>query len=124
MSATARDGQPVILSPLGVFAEWCKATALLQADRQATAAEDREHITRFIYSHPDKFSLRLIPVPEELDRNDLRLTVAHDEDWEHLHTIYDALGHEGFEWRRIADLLHRNPAVLARMAHLNREFAA
>ena len=118
-----RNGQPTILSPLGVFAEWCRATALVQADRAATAPADREEITRYLYSHPETFRLRLIPVPSELDRDDLRLTVEHEEDWEHLHTIYDALGPEGFEWRQIADLLHRNPDVLARMAHLNREVA-
>ncbi len=117
-----RDGQPTILSPLGVFAEWCRA-ALVQADGEATAPADREEVTRYLYSHPETFRLRLIPVPSELDRDDLRLTVEHEEDWEHLHTIYDALGPEGFEWRQIADLLHRNPDVLAYMAHLNREVA-
>ncbi len=87
-------------------APWCKPIA-------ATAPADREEVTRYLYSHPETFRLRLIPVPSELDRDDLRLTVEHEEDWEHLHTIYDALGHEGFEWRQIADLLHRNPDVLA-----------
>jgi spore coat polysaccharide biosynthesis protein SpsF len=124
ISYSSRDGQPVILSPLGVFAEWCRTSALARADREATTAADREHITRYLYSHPETFRLRLIPVPAELDRDDLRLTVAHEEDWDHLHTIYDALGPEGFDWRRIADLLHRHPAVRERMAHLNREFAA
>ncbi|HVU89451.1 MAG TPA: NTP transferase domain-containing protein [Pirellulales bacterium] len=123
ISYSSRDGQPAILSPLGVFAEWCRSSALRRADREATSASDREEVTRYLYSHPEIFRLRLIPVPTELDRDDLRLTVEHEEDWDHLHTIYDALGHEGFEWRQITDLLHRNPQVLARMAHLNREFA-
>jgi spore coat polysaccharide biosynthesis protein SpsF len=123
ISYGSRDGQPAVLSSLGVFAEWCRASALVRAEREATAAEDRAKITRYLYSHPEVFQLRLIPIPSELDRNDLRLTVAHEEDWEHLHTIYEALGAEDFEWRQIADLLHRNPTVLARMAHLNREFA-
>ena len=123
ISYSSRDGQPTILSPLGIFAEWCRATALTRANREATSAADREHATRYLYSHPEIFRLRLIPVPAELDRDDLRLTLAHEDDWEHLHTIYDALGAEGFDWRRIADLLHRHPAVRERMAHLNRELA-
>lgn len=123
ISYSSRDGQPAILSPLGVFAEWCRASALLAANRDAKLPEERQEVTRYLYSHPDKFRLRLIPVPAELDRDDLRLTVTHEEDWDHLHTIYDALGPEGFEWRQIADLLHQHPAVRERMAHLNREFA-
>ena len=77
-------------------------------------AADREQVTRYLYSHPEIFGVRLIPVPAELDRDDLRLTVAHDEDWEHLHTIYDALGPERFDWRGIADLLHQHPSVRER----------
>jgi spore coat polysaccharide biosynthesis protein SpsF len=124
ISYCSRDGLPTILSPLGVFAEWCRSTALGKADRAATAAGDRDNVTRYIYSHPEDFRLRLIPVPAELDRDDLRLTVAHEEDWERLHTIYDALGPEGFDWRRISDLLHQHPDVRERMAVLNREIAA
>jgi len=124
ISYCGRDGQPAILSPLGVFAEWCRASALLRADREATATADRDNVTRYLYSHPEMFRLRLMPVPSELDRDDLRLTVAHEEDWEHLHTIYDALGPEGFDWRQIADLLHQHPSVRERMAHLNRAAAA
>ncbi len=124
ISYGSRDGQPATLFPLGVFAEWCRATALVRADREAKKPADRERVTQYVYSRPELFGLRLIPVPAELDRNDLRLTVAHEEDWDHLHTIYDALGPEGFDWRRIADLLHQHPAVRERMAHLNREYIA
>ncbi len=104
ISYCMRDGQPAILSPLGVFAEWCSATALLQADRRATAPADRAQVTRFIYSHPELFRVRLIATPAELDRDDLRLTVTHEDDWEHLHTIYDALGPEGLDWRRASPI--------------------
>lgn len=123
VSYSLRDGRPAILSHVGVFAEWCRAEALLKADSDAVQPVDREGVTRYLYSHPELFPLRLIPAPAELDRDDLRLTVDHEEDWDHLHTIYDALGPEGLDWRRIADLLHQQPAVRERMYALNREFA-
>ena len=63
-------GQPAILSSLGVFAEWCRASALRRADREAVGAIEREEVTRYLYSHPEIFGLRLIPVPSELDRDD------------------------------------------------------
>jgi len=119
-SYCCRDGRPAILSPLGICAEWFRAAALRKAVRSAKTAADREHVTRYLYSHPEKFNIRLIPAPPELDREDIRLTVDMEEDWEHALTIYDALGPEALDWQRIADLLDHQPALRKRMAHLNR----
>jgi spore coat polysaccharide biosynthesis protein SpsF len=124
ISYCSRDGRPSILSPLGVFSEWCNSDAIRRAESLAVSRKDRDQPTRFLYSHPEQFRVRLIPAPAELDRDDLRLTVDHEEDWHHLHTFYDALGVEGFDWRRIADLLDQHPGVLERMATLNRMPAA
>ena len=65
-----------------------------------------------------------MPLPAEMDRDDLRLKLDHDEDWEHAQEIYDALGPEGLDWQRIAGLLHHQPELRQRMAVLNRETAA
>ncbi|MDZ7617457.1 MAG: hypothetical protein U1E05_10655, partial [Patescibacteria group bacterium] len=81
---------------------------------------DRKHVTRYIYSHPERFQLRLIPAPREIDRDDVRLTLSGDEDWEHTLAIYDALGPEGLDWQRIALLLDHQPGLRHRMAALNR----
>ena len=35
VSYSSRDGRPAILSPVGVFAEWFRASALRKAERQA-----------------------------------------------------------------------------------------
>lgn len=124
ISFSSRDGRPSIHSPVGVFAEWFRAEALRQADREAVSVADREQVTRFLYSHPERFKLRFIPVPPELDRDDLRLAAGDDEAWEHAQTIYDALGPEGLDWRRIAGLLDRRPAFREQVAAANRERAA
>lgn len=112
-------GRPAIFSPLGIFAEWCRADALLQAAREATDPLDRRHPTRFVSSRPERFRLRLIEAPPALDRGDLRLTIASEEDWEHTQAIFDALGPEGMDWQRVADLLDNHPAMSQRMAALN-----
>lgn len=113
------DGRPAILTHLGVFAEWCSADALRRADRDATRAADRRHLTTYLYGHPEKFNVRLIPLPPELDREDMRLRIDGEEDWEHAQVIYDALGHDEWDWQRIADLLDSQPALRKRMAVLN-----
>ncbi|MGA2799512.1 MAG: NTP transferase domain-containing protein [Thermoguttaceae bacterium] len=121
ISYCSRDGQPAILSPVGVYAEWIRASALHKAARHAKHPEEREHVTRFIYSHPEKFNIRLIPAPAEIDRDDVRLTVEMEEDWDHVLTIYEALGPDKMDWRRISHLLDQQPALRSRMAALNRD---
>jgi len=123
VSYCSRDGQPAILSPVGVFAEWFRSAALRKAAKSARQKADREHVTRYLYSHPEKFNIRLIPAPAEIDRDDVRLTVGLDEDWDHTLAIYDALGPESLDWQRIADLLDHQPALRKRMAALNRVHA-
>ncbi len=85
-------------------------SALRKADRLARSPLDREHVTRYLYSHPEKFSLRLMPAPAEIDREDVRLTVDIEEDWDHALAIYEALGPERLDWQRIASLLDHQPA--------------
>lgn len=114
------NGRPAALSKLGVFAEWCRAEALRRADRETRRNADRRDVTRYLYSHPNTFKLRLIPIPEKLDREDVRLTIDGQEDWEHAEEIIDALGRECLDWQRIAGLLDQQPALRRRMAVLNR----
>lgn len=120
VSYRSRNGQPAILSPVDMFAEWFRTSALRKADRLAHDELDRRHVTRYLYSHPEKFDLRLVPVPAEIDRDDLRLTIDIDEDWDHVLSIFDALGPERLDWRGITRLLDHQPAMRTRMAALNR----
>lgn len=118
------DGRPAILTQLGVSAEWCTAAALLRANDRAKRLTEREHVTSFLYGHPELFNVRLIPLPTELDRDDLRLKIDFEEDWDHAEVLYEALGHDEWDWQRIADLLDSQPALRDRMASLNRAKAA
>jgi spore coat polysaccharide biosynthesis protein SpsF len=119
----SRDGRPAILSPVGVYAEWFRTSALRKANRLARDPLDREYVTRYLYTHPDQFDVHLTPAPTEIDRDDVRLTVDIEEDWDHAEAIYEALGPERLDWQRIARLLDHQPALRSRMAALNREYA-
>jgi spore coat polysaccharide biosynthesis protein SpsF len=120
----SRTGQPVVRSALGVIGEWISAAALRRANRTASDRNHREHVTSFICSHPENFQLRLVPIPRELDREDLRLTIGGEEDWERTQTIFEALGPEHLDYQRVAKLLHHQPALRKRMAALNRTVGA
>jgi spore coat polysaccharide biosynthesis protein SpsF len=121
VSYCLRDGQPAILSPVGIYAEWIRTSALHKAARRAKDPHHREHVTKYIYANPDKFNIRFIPAPAESDRDDLRLTIERDEDWDHVLTIFDALGPDKLDWRGAANLLDGQPALRNRMAAINRE---
>jgi len=115
------DGRKVLHAQLGLIAEYCCTRALRVANRLATSEQDREHPTRYIQGHPEEFSLRLIPVPAPLDRDDLRLSIKNQEDWDHAEQIVEVLGTDELDWQSIAQLLERNPDLRRRMADLNRD---
>lgn len=115
----SHTGQPVTQSRLGVFAEWARADAIYKADVLATCHDDRHHVTRFLYSHPELFQLRLLPVPARLDRSDFRLSIRGAEDWENVQMIVDALGPDHLAWQEIAGLLDSHPQIRHQMAALN-----
>jgi spore coat polysaccharide biosynthesis protein SpsF len=119
----SRDGRPAVLSSVGVYAEWVRTSAVFRAAQKAKLPADRGSATRYIYSHPEKFRVCLVPAPEQIDRDDVRLTVDIEEDWDHALTIFEALGPEGLDWPRIASLLDHQPALRQRMAALNRDRA-
>ncbi len=116
----SRDGGQLLQSQLGIFAEWCRAESVLQADRDASDALDRQQSIRYVSSHPEEFQLRFLPAPAEVDRDDIRLAIDHEEDWEHAHVIFDALGPERLDWRHLAELLAQQPELRRKMASLNR----
>lgn len=120
---SSRDGRPAIFSPANVYAEWFRAAALRRADRLAHDEVDRENVARYLSTHPDKFNVRLMPAPSQIDRDDVRLAVDIEEDWDHVMAIFEALGPEHLDWQRIASLLDHQPALRLRMAALNRDYA-
>ncbi|MEN6558135.1 MAG: NTP transferase domain-containing protein [Thermoguttaceae bacterium] len=119
-----RDGRPAVFSPVRVYAEWFRASALQRANRSARTPADRADVTRYFFAHPQKFHLRLLPAPAEIDRDDVRLAVDIEEDWDHALALFEALGPEHLEWRGIARLLDHQPALRRRMAALNRRRTA
>lgn len=116
----SREGLPASQLAVGLFADWCRVSALRRTERFARHPDERDNYVRYMHRHPELFSLATLPVPAELDRPDLRMRLALDEDWEHAESIVEALGAERLEWRQIAGFLHDQPRMRLRMADLNR----
>ncbi len=117
--ADARGRPSLLHAQLGLFAEYIRADVLRKLNMELTRTDQRRDFSAVIWSHPEAFALRLVSLPSELDRDDLRLSLRHGDDWDHAEQIIDALGDDDLDWQRIAALLHRQPRLRQRMADLN-----
>lgn len=83
------DGRPTIKSHLGLYAEFTTADALRRAAIRTQEKLYIEHVTIYLYTHPEQFAVRLLPLPPELeDRLDLRFTLDTPEDFALLQELY------------------------------------
>ena len=83
------DGRPTIKSHLGLFAELTTTEALR---RVASLTQEKlyiEHVTIYLYTHPDIFNICLLPLPDTLEgRTDLRFTLDTMDDFVLLQELY------------------------------------
>ncbi len=111
------DGRPTIKSHLGLYGELATTAAL----RRAAAATDEslyhEHVTIYLYTHPEEFRIELIPLPEILQqRTDIRLTLDTPSDFELLHELYARhTAQPGASTETLIALVDSNPAYGAIM---------
>jgi spore coat polysaccharide biosynthesis protein SpsF len=75
--------------PDGLDAEVMRASVLAAASREARLPSQREHVTPFIYSHPQRFRLGSYRSTE--NRSHMRWTVDDIDDLELVDGIYRAL---------------------------------
>ncbi len=81
------DGLPSIKTHIGLWGEAVSLEALKRVDGLTKENFYQEHVTNYIYSHPDMFKLELIDAPFQLKgRNDLRFTLDTHSDFE-LHQL-------------------------------------
>ena len=78
--------------PEGLDCEAFKKEALDRSEKEAETAFEREHVTQYIYHHPEIFKIGNVSNPENLSY--LRWTIDKDVDFEMVKAVY----------------AHRNPA--------------
>ena len=67
--------------PYGAGVEVCPFAALERADREATDARDREHVTRYIHRQPDRFRIVDITPRDALECRELSVDKPEDLAW-------------------------------------------
>lgn len=92
ISYALSDGTPSIKTHYGFFAEFVTLHALKRVASLTSENLYTEHVTNYIYAHPDHFKIHFIPVPSEIEaRKDIRLTVDTQLDFETCAVIYGEL---------------------------------
>ncbi|MCA9802628.1 MAG: glycosyltransferase family protein [Cyanobacteria bacterium HKST-UBA02] len=105
--------------PDGLDVEVMKFSVLQTACQEARLSSEREHVTPFIYKHPERFAIGQRRQGEDL--SSLRWTVDEPQDLVLIEKIYEALYpiDPGFGQAQILELLSQNPDLL----EINRGFA-
>jgi spore coat polysaccharide biosynthesis protein SpsF len=103
--------------PDGLDLECFRYGTLAEAWKQATSDSDREHVTPYIWKHPDRFKLGTLKA--DRDYSDLRWTVDTAADLEMVERVYEGLfkADPPFLMADILKFLEENPEVSV----LNRE---
>jgi spore coat polysaccharide biosynthesis protein SpsF len=103
--------------PRGLDVEIFTAAALARAWREARSPAEREHVTPYIYRHPELF--RLANYEHEVDLAAHRWTLDTPADWELIAAVYRQLYRPDklFGMTEVLALLERQP----QLAGLNRQ---
>lgn len=106
----SNDGSPTY--PDGLDTEIFSFAALEKAWREARKTSEREHVTPYIWNHPEIF--RLGTVKNDVDLSYMRWTVDEERDLKFVREVYRNLYKEGqiFYMEEILNLLKQQPSLL------------
>jgi spore coat polysaccharide biosynthesis protein SpsF (cytidylyltransferase family) len=103
--------------PLGLDTEVFTIAALERDWREARAPYQREHVTPFLYEHPELF--RLVSLYGQINYSQYRWTLDTAEDLQLLRTIYARFSNEdNFGWREAVALMEREPELAELNSHV------
>jgi len=96
--------------PDGLDAEAFGRGALERAWHEAVLRSEREHVTAYIWKHPDRFRLGSVRHHEDLSGH--RWTVDEPQDLEFVRRVYTYLGGKRFGMADVLSILREHPDVL------------
>jgi spore coat polysaccharide biosynthesis protein SpsF len=101
--------------PRGLDTEVMTFAAIESAWRDAREPYQREHVTPFLYQHPERF--RLLSVKGDHDYSQYRWTLDAPEDLEFLRAVYArSVDRQDLSWQDVLSMVEREPEL----AEINR----
>ena len=109
--------------PIGLDTQVFATSILADVARRTNDPADREHVSLYIYRHPETYSLRNVPAPAALARPDLALTLDTPEDYALIEAVFAALypKNPAFTLADVLALLDRRPEIAQINAHVRRK---
>ncbi|KIL97192.1 Spore coat polysaccharide biosynthesis protein F [Paramagnetospirillum magnetotacticum MS-1] len=108
---TYREAQADYLSnvlersfPIGMDTQVFATKILDDAARRTDDPTDHEHVSLYIYRHPELYSLKNVAAPPELHDPDLRLTLDTPQDYQLIDQVFAALLPQGADFS-LGDIL-------------------
>lgn len=103
------------LFPRGTETQVFSVKVLEDVARRTQDPADHEHVSLFIYEHPELYKLGGVSAEPFYNRPDLRLTVDTPQDYELVKTVFEKLypGNPQFTLKDIIQLLDSEPALKA-----------
>lgn len=110
-------GVNTILTHWGLFGEYVTLDTLEMVQKKTNKKEYLEHLTNYIYTHPNEYKIKYWDVPKELMRTDVRLTIDNKRDFEICRNIIDYLQINDLDWsyKNILIYLEANQNLFEKM---------
>jgi len=93
--------------PRGLDVEVMSLAALKKAWQDDRNPAWREHVTPYIWRHPEQF--KIFHVTNDVDYSYMRWTVDTVDDLTFVRKIYDHFQNDAFNWKDVLDLLDKHP---------------
>jgi spore coat polysaccharide biosynthesis protein SpsF len=104
--------------PLGLGTEVIARKVLHLTWSHATKPYERQHVTPYIYQHPEQFHLVNVEAPS--NHGNLRWTVDTPADLEFVRSVYTRLD-GSFNWHDVLSLLEREPDLIEINRHIRQK---
>jgi len=111
--------------PRGMDTQVFATDILADVARRTDDSEDHEHVSIYIYRHPEIYTRKNMPGPPELSDPDLALTLDTPEDLDLIRRIFDTLypNNPTFGLADILGVLKDSPELAELNAHVRRKHA-
>lgn len=99
--------------PMGLNTKVFKSSILIDVEKNTNNAVDREHVVNYILKNPNQFKILSYKAPQELCRQDIRLTLDYLEDFKLIKLIYENLypKNKNFDINDIINFLDKNTEI-------------
>lgn len=106
--------------PLGLIVQAFATEVLAEVARTTQDPADREHVSLYIYEHPERFRLHALAMEEAEKHSDIRITLDTADDFALISAIFEALYpvSPAFTFADVAALCRQQPDLLKLNEHI------